>query len=59
MSFSNGSNGHHNDVPTAKQTVHGYINDIKSQLERLPENANVVKTFISALLTDGVTDDRK
>ncbi|SMR63435.1 unnamed protein product [Zymoseptoria tritici ST99CH_3D1] len=56
MSFTN---GHSDDVPTVKQTVHNYIKDVKSQLERLPEDATVVKSFVSALLTEGVTDDRK
>jgi len=60
MALTSGpSNGHSNDVPTVKETIHSYITDIKSQLDRLPEDFGVVKSLVDGLFTENVVDDRK
>jgi hypothetical protein len=57
---SNGRpNGQSDDVPTVKETVHGFLSDIKSQLDRLPQDAKVVKSLIDGLFTENVLDERK
>jgi hypothetical protein len=53
------SNDHSNGVPTVKETIHNYITDLKSQLDRLPEDVGVVKSLIDGLFTENVVDDRK
>lgn len=58
MSFRSEANNT-DGVPSAETTIHRIINDIQSQLGRLPEDIDTVKTLASTLLTDGVTDDRK
>lgn len=53
------SNGHSNGVPTVKETIHNYITDVESQLDRLPEDVAIVKSLVDGLLTENVVDDRK
>lgn len=60
MALTNGhTNGDSDDVPTVRETIHNYINDLKSQLDRLPEDAGVVKQLIDGLFTENIVDDRK
>jgi hypothetical protein len=60
MELTNGhSNGDLEDVPTVRETIHNYITDLKSQLDRLPEDASVVKQLIDGLFTENIADDRK
>jgi len=57
---SNGRpNGESDDATTVKETVHGFLSDIKSQLDRLPQDAKVVRSIIGGLFTENVLDDRK
>jgi len=53
------SNNHSNGVPTVKETIHNYVHDLKSQLDRLPEDAAVVKGLVDGLFTEDIVDDRK
>jgi hypothetical protein len=58
------ANGHANGNTdggslTVKQTIHNYLADFKSQVGRLPENAEVVKQLVEALFTENVLDDRE
>jgi len=53
------SNGHSDGVPTVKETIHNYITDLKSQLDRLPEDFGVVKSLVDGLFTENIVDDRK
>jgi hypothetical protein len=56
MSFqANGQDG----VVTVQQTVEGWLEDIKSQIGRIPEGLSVLKGIIGGTLTEGVVDDRK
>ncbi|PVH91026.1 heme peroxidase, partial [Periconia macrospinosa] len=57
---SNGRpNGQSDDVSTVQETVHGFLSDFKSQLDRLPQDAKVVKSLIDGFFTENVLDDRK
>ncbi|KAF1839413.1 heme peroxidase [Decorospora gaudefroyi] len=56
---TNNTNGDANDVPTVRKTIHSYIADLKSQLDRLPEDVEVVKSLIDGLFTENIVDDRK
>jgi hypothetical protein len=58
LTNSNASN-HSNGVPTVKETIHNYVHDIKSQIDRLPDDAAVVKSLIDGIFTEGVVDDRQ
>lgn len=53
------SHGHPNGVPTVRDTIHNYITDIISQLNRLPEDIDVVKSLVDGLFTENIFDDRK
>jgi hypothetical protein len=54
------TNGFTNDESlTVKKTIHNYLADLKSQVGRLPENAEVVKQLVEALFTENVLDDRE
>jgi hypothetical protein len=57
------TNGHTNSdtdaVPTVRETIHNYITDLKSQLDRLPEDVGVVKQLIDGLFTENIADDRQ
>ncbi|KAF2638101.1 heme peroxidase [Massarina eburnea CBS 473.64] len=59
MALTNGHSTPASDVPTVKETIHDYIRDFKSQLDRLPQDVGVVKSLIDGLLTENVVDDRK
>lgn len=47
------------DVPTVQETIRGYAVDLKSQLDRLPEDVNVVKAIVEGLFTENIVDDRE
>jgi hypothetical protein len=53
------TNGNSDGVPTVEQSVHSLITDLKSQLDRLPEDVTVVKSLVDGLFTENVVDDRK
>jgi hypothetical protein len=60
MALTNGhSNGDTDDVPSVRETIHSYIKDLKSQLDRLPEDAGVVKQIVAGLFTENILDDRE
>lgn len=59
MSLNGQLNEHPDNVPTVKETIHKYLIDLKSQLDRLPEDAEVVKGIIDGLFTENVVDDRE
>ena len=46
-------------MPTVQETIHDYLTDFKSQLDRLPEDVSVVKSLIEGFFTENIVDDRK
>lgn len=52
-------NGDSNGVPSVTETIQSYLTDAKSQLDRLPEDAGVVKSLINGLFTENILDDRE
>jgi hypothetical protein len=52
------SNGESDEV-TTQQTIQGWLEDIGSQLGRIPEDISVLQGLVGATLTGGTVDDRK
>lgn len=44
---------------TVQKTVHSYLEDLKSQVGRVPENIDVIKQILEGLLTENVLDDKE
>jgi len=59
MALNGHSSTHSNSVPTVRETAHKFLTDLKSQLDRLPEDAKVVKDIIDGFFTENVLDDRE
>ena len=60
MALTNGhSNGDTDEVPSIRETIHNYITDFKSQFDRLPEDAAVVKQIVDGFFTENILDDRE
>ncbi len=44
---------------TPKKALHEWLQDLESQLTRIPQDLGVVKSLVDAALSQGLVNDRK